>query len=389
MAFDLDFNALEKEFEDLTKLAARVAGTEISLLNLIDIYTQWTVAGHGFRLNQTPRENSICQFTILETDHFEVKDMQDDARFRHLAYEKDGKPLRYYFGVPLRTPDGYSVGALCVIGTATINLSSEKIDIIKSLANEIVNRLVLLQELRTVRGELAESRAVNKRVAHDIRAPLGGIIGLAKVLLDNESSKVPGNVLKMVQMIYKSGQSLLGLADEIMAVPEPKKQPETSASELSLTTFREKLLQLYAPQAAEKGIAFSVEINKEVANITFAKSQLMQLAGNLISNAIKFTPPLGAVSVYLLLTLSQDHRVLLIRVSDTGIGLSEKQVAAIRGGQSASTSGTRGELGYGMGLQLVKQLLENLHGNMQVEATEGKGTSFEIRIPIGTVTHRA
>lgn len=387
MSFDLDYSDLEKEFEELTTLAARVAGTEVSLLNLIDLYTQWTVAGHGFPMVQTPRENSVCQYTILEQDHFEVKNLQEDERFKDLAGIKDGPMMRYYFGVPLRTPDGHNIGSLCVLDSHEITLSADKVDLLKALAKEIVKRLLLLKEVRLVRSELTEARAVIKRVAHDVRGPIGGIIGLAKRLIQKEGKSSPEEVLKISQMIHQSSSSLLALADEIL---QPNQQPAEQSEiqdGITLGSFREALEQLFLPQATEKAISFGVHINEDLSDITFNKTRLMQIVVNLVSNALKFTPPLGEVSVDLDLTLSQNNRILKIQVQDTGIGLSPEQVDAMEKGQSPSTSGTQGELGYGMGLQLVRQLLKSLHGTMQVQSTPGRGSSFELFIPIGTVSH--
>lgn len=66
--FDLDYSNLQENFKDLTKLAAKVSGTDISLVNLIDSYTQWTVSSHGLLLEQMPREESVCQYTICESE---------------------------------------------------------------------------------------------------------------------------------------------------------------------------------------------------------------------------------------------------------------------------------------------------------------------------------
>src|SRR6476469_1459946 len=78
--FDLDYDNLGENFKDLTLLAAKVAGTEISLINIIDSFTQWTVSSYGLDLKQMPREDSVCQYTILEDEGFEVKDLSNDDR---------------------------------------------------------------------------------------------------------------------------------------------------------------------------------------------------------------------------------------------------------------------------------------------------------------------
>src|SRR4051812_1083848 len=101
--YDVDYTSLENNFKDLTELAARVAGTEISLVNLIDNYTQWSVAKHGLEIDQMPREDSVCQYTILDETPFEIIDLSEDERFKDKDYVSGPLNLRYYYGVPLRT----------------------------------------------------------------------------------------------------------------------------------------------------------------------------------------------------------------------------------------------------------------------------------------------
>jgi signal transduction histidine kinase len=386
LSFDLDYRALEDDFDTLVSLAAQVTGTEISLLNLIDMYTQWTVSGHGYPAGLTPRENTVCQYTILEEDHFEVKDLQQDERFRDFSGIKDGNMLRYYMGVPLRTPAGHNIGVLCVMDSHEMALTPDQLEALHKIAAEIVKRLLIQKRIQDMERQLAEARALNKRVAHDVRGPIGGIVGLAQMLIRKQSSGSTDETLKIVRMIEKSATSLLGMADEIM---QEKYALSVAAPEdgLTLQGFKSKLEEIFLPQAIDKGVAFDISINEEKAAIIFTKNKLLQVAVNLISNALKFTPPLGLVSVDIDLTFSQNHRVLFLKVSDTGIGLEPDQVQAIMSGNAASTSGTGGELGYGMGLQLVRQLLYSLHGSMQVDSVPGQGTSFELRIPIGTVNH--
>jgi GAF domain-containing protein len=112
--FDIDYTDHQDTFKDLAKLAAKVAGTDISLVNLLDSYTQWTISHHGLDIDQMPREESVCQYTIMGGDGFEVVDLANDDRFKDKFYVTDDPNLRYYYGVPLQT-NGVNLGALCVL----------------------------------------------------------------------------------------------------------------------------------------------------------------------------------------------------------------------------------------------------------------------------------
>lgn len=383
---DLDYSNLNESFKDLVKLAARVSGTNISLVNLIDSYTQWTISNFGLPLEQMPREDSVCQYTIMEEEQFEVKDLKLDQRFKDKPYVANGPKLGYYFGIPLKTKTGQNLGALCVMDQQEKELSPEKVELLRIIADEIVNRLMILQVVNSLSHDLHEAREVKKRVAHDIRGPIGGIIGLTDLLIRKGEKNNIEEVLEFIRMIHKSGTSLLELADEILNAElktSKKEEPQLREHELNLQLFKEKLEKLYQPQAQNKEISFTVNIDPPESVAPFPKNKLLQITGNLISNAIKFTPAHGQVSVDLDLIEEEDTRILHIQVNDSGIGLEKKQMDTILGGQSsASTDGTGGEHGFGFGLPLVKYLVESLEGTLDAHSVVNKGTTFDIWMPI-------
>ncbi len=382
--FDLDYTSLQENFKDLTKLAAFVAGTEISLVNLIDSFTQWTVGNFGHENHQTERENTVCQYTIVAEEHFEVKDLSADERFKDKDYVKGSPYFRYYFGVPLKTEEGYNLGALCVLDkVGKKEISPEKILLLKSIADEIVNRIVAIKVIEGLRYKVKEASQTQKKVAHDIRGPLGGIIGLARVISEQGDDNRLDEVLEFINLIQKSGTSLLELAEEILEVHKKDEviQNSLKANELNLVSFKNKLQELYAPQAKNKHIHFAVHINAENENLFFSKNKILQIAGNLISNALKFTPQNGAVTVNLDLLLEEQRKTLHLIVKDTGVGLEAQAIEAILHGTSASTQGTNNEKGYGFGLALVKHLVDSLGGTLDIHSQPGEGAVFEIKIP--------
>ncbi|MBU0694921.1 MAG: GAF domain-containing sensor histidine kinase [Bacteroidetes bacterium] len=377
--FDLDYSDLEANFKDLTLLAAKVAGTPISLINLIDSYTQWTISSHGLNINQMPREESVCQYTILEDSEFEVKDLTIDERFSKKFYVADEPRLKYYLGVPLQTNSGVNIGALCVLDSNLKEISPEKVELLKIIANEIVNRLTSLKVIENLKSSLAESKETNKKVAHDIRGPLGGIIGLAQLIREQGDENKLEEVLEFIKLIQKSGTSLLELADEILS--GDKKTPKLQSNEFNLLLLKDKLEKLYALQALNKTINFQVFINSKVEEVPFSKDKLLQIIGNLVSNALKFTPIGGSVKVNLDLQIIDEKKYLNIAVSDSGAGLTQEKINEILSGSVTSSDGTGGETGYGFGLALVKHLITGLKGTFSIDSTEGNGATFKITLP--------
>lgn len=376
--FDLDYSSLNDHFKDLSKLAARVAGTDISLVNIIDSYTQWTVSKHGLDIDSMPREESVCQHTILNGDHLEIKDLSKDDRVKNKFYVTGDPHLRYYFGLPLKSSEGNNLGALCVLDTEEKDLSPEKIELLKIIANEIVSRLENTKEVGKLQSKIKDLTETQRKVSHDIRGPLGGIIGLSELIKEKGKENKIDEILEMMDLIKQGGKSILELAEEILGSSD-EKQP--GQNEFNLKTFKRKLEQLYLPQAKTKGVELNVEISEKHVDVPFLKNKLIQITGNLISNAIKFTPKDGRVTVAILLDNNENDKTLHVNVMDTGVGIDENQLAEIQNGEVESTNGTSGERGYGFGLSLVKHLVENLNGSLQIQSEVGKGTTFNVALP--------
>jgi len=376
--FDLDYGGMQENFKDLTKLAAKVAGTEISFINLIDTFTQWTISNHGHSLEQMPREDSVCQYTIVAKKAFEVNDLSADERFKEKFYVKGEPRLRYYFGVPLTTDDGYSLGSLCVLDKIGKEITPEKVELLKIIADEIVNRFVAMKTIQELKLKVKTANETRRKVAHDIRGPLGGIISLAQLINMQGDSNKMDEVLEFSKLIQKSGSSLLELADEILS--GEKKPGGAQGYELNLAGLKEKIEKLYLPQAMHKNISFSVRTSEKTEKLPFHKNKLLQIVGNLISNAIKFTPESGEVRVDLGLVPNGRNNEIKISVSDTGKGMDQSTIDHIMNDTVSSTHGTQGEQGYGFGLSLVKHLVNGLKGSMHIESSPGKGSRFEIKL---------
>lgn len=383
---DIDYSDHQVTFQDLAKLAAKVTGTRISLVNLLDSLTQWTISNYGLDIEQMLREDSVCQYTIMESDHFEVGDLTEDARFKDKFYVTGEPKVKYYYGLPLRTSEGLQIGALCVLDQERKTLEPEKIELLKIIADEIVARLKTHKVLENLKSRLLEAGQAQKKVAHDIRGPLGGIVGLAQIIRDQGEQNRMDEVLEFINLIHKSGNSILDLAEEILDSHREKSTdfnaPRAANGQgFTLMIFKDKLEKLYGPQGKHKNIRFQVQTSPLTENIHFSKNKLLQITGNLISNSMKFTPAGGEVMVDLHLLIDQARPVLQISVRDTGVGISEENIQAILSGNASSTDGTSGEQGFGFGLALVKRLVDSLGGRISITSEPGIGTNFEISLP--------
>lgn len=378
LEYDLDYQTLETHLSDLTELAASISGTKVSLINLIDNYSQWSVAGYGMEIGQMHREDSVCNLTIQQNDPLEIKNLKIDDRFNKKSYVEGEAGLRYYFGIPLKTDSGNSIGTLCMLDESHKELSPAKVNQLQLVADEIMNRLNMLKKIKSLQSKILKKEEAHRKLCHDIRGPLGGIMGLSEMISDQGDENSIEDVLDSIKMIHQSSHSLLEMANELLT--EADSQNINDDFRITLPELGAKLTQLYSPMAASKGVEFSVEVDKKNNELSFSKLKLFQIIGNLISNSVKFTPKSGIITTSLRLEEGDVYNRLFITVKDTGVGMSDQQMQQIMNGNALSTYGTDGEAGFGLGLTNVKKLVEESNGTFTIESTEGEGTIFKISV---------
>jgi signal transduction histidine kinase len=385
---DLDYMDLEEPLSDLTKLAAKIAGTEISLVNLIDNFTQWSGSSFGFDIKQMPREDSICQYLIHDPEikELEINNLADDERFKDKSYVKSDPNFRFYYGIPLKLNDDISLGALCVLDSHYKEISPEKKEMLSIIAKEVVNRLRIHKAVEGLNKKVHETQQLKNKVAHNIRGPIGGIIGLAEIIHAQGDGNKLEEVLEFINLIRKSGKSLLELADGILIqdyeISKGRTKMEPSEGEFTLNTVKEKIKTMFDPQAFVKNIQFEIEVDAPNAEVPIPKNKILQILSNLVSNSIKFTPIGGKIQVKLDLVILGSEKILMFEVSDSGAGMEEDQIQEILSGNGKSTNGSMGEKGYGFGLNLVLHLVNSLKGKVELKSKLGYGTNFKVIVPL-------
>ena len=143
----------EREFDDITLLAAHACETPIALISLVDENRQWFKSTIGMSESESSRDDAICAHGILQRDLFEVQDVLADERFAGNSLANRDPKIRFYAGAPLVTPDGHAIGMLCVKDTIPRQLSPTQKTALQALGRQVISQL----ELRRSLSELQES----------------------------------------------------------------------------------------------------------------------------------------------------------------------------------------------------------------------------------------
>lgn len=217
------------------------------------------------------------------------------------------------------------------------------------------------------------------KMSHELRTPLNAIIALSGVLSRSLGSKIPEEEYSYIEVIQRSGNSLLELINDILDISRIESgRVEIELNEFDLNQVLSKLFEIMHPLAVKKGI--ELNFSKPISNlvVTSDESKLIHILQNLIGNAIKFTDH-GQVSVS---TSLRDNHVI-ITVKDTGIGIASHQLPHIFDEfRQADQSISRRFGGTGLGLSIVKKYLELLNGSIHVNSVLGEGSEFIVEIPL-------
>lgn len=232
-------------------------------------------------------------------------------------------------------------------------------------------------------------------MSHELRTPLNSVLILAKILSENKQANLTGKQIEYANIIHKSGTDLLNLINDILDLSKIEAgKIDFNFEEVKVDSILRDISQIFHVIAEEKSITFKQEKDETVPdNIYTDKQRLEQVIKNLLSNAFKFTPARGAVTLSFKTTentanltndlLRKSKKILVVEVNDTGIGIpTEKQQLIFEAFQQADGSTSRKYGGTGLGLSISKELIKKLGGEIKLESKEQTGSKFLLYLPL-------
>ncbi len=154
----------EESFDDITLLASYICATPIAMISLVDESRQWLKSRIGMPKSETPRDIAFCAHGILEPEFFEVNDALTDERFATNPMVTGDPRIRFYAGAPLVTPDGHTLGMLCVHDQVPRELLPAQRAALQALSRQVVAQLELRSSLKELHGNIAERRNAEKQL---------------------------------------------------------------------------------------------------------------------------------------------------------------------------------------------------------------------------------
>jgi two-component system NtrC family sensor kinase len=406
----------EAEFDELTRLAAYICNTPISLLSLVDESRQWFKSRVGLAVQETARELAFCAHAIHSQEVFEVRNTLLDERFADNPLVTGDPAIRFYAGIPLLTPDGFKLGTLCVIDQKPRQLAPEQLVAMQTLARQVMTHLELrlqLRELKVAQTRLTHSEKLaslghlTAGIVHEINNPMNfvqaGVVNISRSLEELyqvleaydalESSQLPltaeqwqnlhqfkkdlyyaENKQGLVQTLHSIQTGVSSTLEIVKGVHHFSRPSKGTPQRVNIHQGLETTLLMLTVLLRNLP---EVHITRQFAlsepEIEGYAGELNQVFMNLLVNAIQALEGAGNI----LVTTIDTTEYVMVSITDTGSGMSQEVQKRLF--EPFYTTKTEGE-GTGLGLSIAYDIIQKHGGQIHVSSEVGKGSCFTIQL---------
>lgn len=282
-----------------------------------------------------------------------------------------------FFGLPLSAAFSGQPAMWIVVLGAALFVAHLAVALRQASAT---TRQIQAERVRAERASKAKSDFL-ATISHEIRTPMNAIVSAANLL---SRSRLDAAQKEQVEILTDANEVLLSLLNDVLDLSKIEAGKMTiERADVDVLRQLQGLQRLWQPRAADKGLDLRLEIDPDVPRVVVSDPlRLKQILFNLISNAVKFTAT-GAVTLRLSAGLRDGGEVLLFEVADTGAGISDDLLKRLFGAFEQGDAGTtRAHGGTGLGLAISRRLAALLGGALEVESSEGSGSTFRLILPL-------
>lgn len=364
--YDILDSPPDGSFDHVTQVAARLMGTPISIISIVDSDRIWFKSHHGVDVTQIAREPGLCASAIMQDGPWLVDNAPLDPRTISNPLVAGEFGLQFYLGIPLQTHDGFNLGTLCVLDFQPRSVSPDQIANLQGLARVVMDQLELRLTARQSISNLSvaveqkdaalvQARLMTKEIDHRVLNSLGLIVSLLGV----QSLQLRGT---------PAAEEIAKAAGKIMAVAEVHKHMQTDVTVVTAdcAKYLERLC-LGLSTLLSKGENTTIRVN--AVSISLPSEQIVRIGlivNELATNAVKQ----GAS--HLVVSLTQvEPATYCLSLTDDGAGLPANFAP---------------DEMSGLGMKVISSLVRNLQGKLSYGPALGAcGTCFEVTFPIASV----
>lgn len=369
----------DADCDAITRIAAGICNTPISLVSIIDKNRQWFKSNHGLKAKETPRDFSFCAHSILNPNKlFIINDATKDKRFFDNPLTINDPNVVFYAGAPLNSSEGYPLGTLCVIDNKPNVLSKNQKESLKLLAKQVVNLFELRKRNRELSNANEEILRLNEqltefsyRLSHDIKTPISGIKYLSEILQEDYAGLLDDKGKNWLNLISSRSAYLYSLVEGMLNFTK------VINTEIVFEVFNFEELLERVKWSFNWDKTYEISYSNCDINMMQSRIAFIQIFQNLLSNSIKFideSKPIISISVEV------KSKFYNITYTDNSAGIDEKYHRKVF--ELFETLNEK--KGTGIGLPSISFIIKRLGGSIDLKKTKNGeiGVIFLIKIPI-------
>ena len=330
-----------------------------------------------------PERKTAAGRALLEGRPIHIPDVKADPDYTFEAQKFDA--YHTILGVPMLR-EGIPIGVLTLIRTEVRPFTDKQIELVSTFADQAaiaIENVRLFDEIQDKSRQLEVASQHKSQflanMSHELRTPLNAILGYTELMADGIYGELPEKTMGVLKRLESNGRHLLGLINDVLDLSKIEAgQLVLELTDYSLEDIAQTVRSTLEPLAADKKLAFKVEMAPKLPPGHGDGRRLTQVVINLVGNAIKFTD-VGEVVIKGTATDGSFH----LSVRDTGPGISTADQAKLfQEFQQADNAITRKKGGTGLGLAISKRIVEMHGGKIWVESQVGRGSTFSFTVPV-------
>jgi signal transduction histidine kinase len=365
----------EDTFDKIAMLASQIFETPFAFVNFVDEDRVFLKANYSsFQGNFASREKNPCALAILTDDFTVFNDILNEPYLKDSLVATSTDGIRFYAAAPLKTPEGFLIGTLCVADTRPRESVNERdLQMLKALSEVVINKL---ESRLRYKNLLRSQNELMNITLHEIKNPLASIR-----LANDVLRKDPERITPMSNMIKESVNRIQSKLHDLLKHSEmEEEQLKLNIEETDLRELLDVLIKNFELQAGRKRQLILLEYDSSLPPIHIDKAKISDVFHNLLSNALKYSYYDSVITI----VVRQENSMVVVEFRDNGQGLDKYDMDKLfMKFVKLSSRPTGKETSNGLGLSICKSLIE-MHNGEIYATSEGKdkGTTFYIKLPL-------